>query len=163
MFAGKERGLGGLPRVGPQAGLAQPRIPAALPSDRCEQPRLQGWEPSVMLRCRNRAVPATICGARCSSCVHSFVLPSQRGHASLLRKERVLWRERTNKCVSLQERSQRFSGRLQSCVARSTHPNSLWKELPRHQGLSCVWPNPWANKARLFHPPSQPLYRNADT
>lgn len=61
VFAGKEGGFSGLCRVEPQAGPAQPWIPAALSSKRCKELRLQPWEPGVMLQvCRrhDQAVPA---------------------------------------------------------------------------------------------------------
>lgn len=138
----KKRGLSGLCRVGPQPGLAQPWIPAALSGNRCEQPRLQHPEPGVMLqgcRCRDQAVPAAFAGlirGSAAACTALGCRPSEATRRFCARS-RVLQKERGNKCT--QEQSQRSPGRPRSRVTGSAHPNSLWKELPRHRETSsCV-------------------------
>lgn len=85
----RKRGCGGLRRVGPQPGVAQPWILAALSSNRCEQLPLQCREPGVMLQGCRGCDRCCICspGAGLSGCPYGFRSPSQQGHASLLRKE----------------------------------------------------------------------------
>lgn len=51
-------------------------------------------------------------------------------------------REQGNKLFSSQEQPHHPPGRPWSRFTRSAHPNSLWKELPRHwETSSCVRPN----------------------